>query len=127
VIDGLMARSRQSLASAGLLFEADDMNGTCDRACYAMFNAARAVLLAQGHEAAANSKTHSGLIAAFSKNVIRENVLDPRFGRQFNEALQARLIADYGTDSIALESARRILASAEEFVAAIQSKLGNIR
>ena len=44
----LMAKAFRAAASARLLLEAGDTDGACNRAYYAMFDAARAALLASG-------------------------------------------------------------------------------
>ena len=62
-VQELLEKATQAAASARLLLESGDMDGACNRAYYAMFDAARAVLLASeapvGPEVA---RTHSGLI-----------------------------------------------------------------
>ena len=63
-VQELLEKATQAAASARLLLESGDMDGACNRAYYAMFDAARAVLLASeapvGPEVA---RTHSGLIS----------------------------------------------------------------
>ena len=44
----LMAKSNQATASAKVLLDTGDSDGACNRAYYAMFDAARAALLASG-------------------------------------------------------------------------------
>ncbi len=51
--DELMAKARRVLASSQLLLTEEDADGACNRAYYAMFSAARAVLIASGFEEAA--------------------------------------------------------------------------
>lgn len=51
----LMAKAIQAAASARVLLEIGDADGACNRAFYAMFDAARAALLASGHDV---GKTH---------------------------------------------------------------------
>lgn len=43
-----MAKAMQAAASAKVLLDAGDTDGACNRAYYAMFDAARAALLASG-------------------------------------------------------------------------------
>ena len=42
-----LLKAHRALASARLLFDDGDMEGACNRAYYAMFDAARAALLSQ--------------------------------------------------------------------------------
>lgn len=63
----LMAKARQAVASARVLLDLGDVDGACNRADYAMFDAAQAALLASGVPAPdALRKTHRGLINTFS-------------------------------------------------------------
>ena len=57
----LMAKAVQAVAPARMLLAFGDADGACNRAYYAMFDAARAVLLASGYEI---GKTHSGILNA---------------------------------------------------------------
>jgi uncharacterized protein (UPF0332 family) len=54
----LMAKAERAAESAKLLLEAGDADGACNRAYYAMHNAARAALLAAGPVANSVSTTH---------------------------------------------------------------------
>ncbi len=63
----LMSKANQAVASAKLLLDAGDADGACNRAYYAMFDAARAALLASGSPVQPEiARTHNGLITAFS-------------------------------------------------------------
>ena len=44
----LLTKARRASASAALLLDDGDINGACNRAYYAMFDATRAALLAAG-------------------------------------------------------------------------------
>lgn len=64
--EALMSKAVRACASARALLGLDDVDGACNRAYYAMFDAARAALLASGAPAQPGiGKTHGGLIAAF--------------------------------------------------------------
>mgnify|MGYP001078741883 CR=1 FL=1 len=63
-VAGLMAKARRALKSARLVFNDGAPDSACNRAYCAMFNAARAALLAEGRAKEAQGKTHAGLIAA---------------------------------------------------------------
>ena len=68
---GLLAKALQATASAELLFGNGDADGACNRAFYAMFDAARAALLASTAPVEAEiARTHNGLIAAFSLHLV---------------------------------------------------------
>ena len=61
-----MAKAARALISARILLDSGDTEGACNRAYYAMFDAAHAALSWSGQVVnPAATKTHSGLIAAF--------------------------------------------------------------
>ena len=62
----------QMAKAARALFDLNDVDGACNRAYYAMFDAARAALLASGAPVQPDiGKTHSGLIAAFGQHLVK--------------------------------------------------------
>ena len=72
----LMAKAVQAAASAKVLLDTGDSGGACNRACYAMFEAARAALLASGTPVEPEiTKTHNGLISAFSLHLVTTGVV----------------------------------------------------
>lgn len=67
----LMQKARQAVASARALHGLPDMDGACNRAYYAMFDAARAALMRSGAPVGAEvARTHSGLITAFGLHLV---------------------------------------------------------
>ncbi len=68
----LMAKARRAVLSAKMLLDAGDADGACNRAYYAMFDAARAALIASGAPVVAELvRTHNGLISAFSLHLVK--------------------------------------------------------
>jgi uncharacterized protein (UPF0332 family) len=121
---GLIARARRSAASAKLLFDAGDLNGACNRAYYAMFDAARAALLVG--DVPVNSeaiKTHSGLIAAFSLYVIKPGLIPAHYGRSLRQVDQIRLIADYSDEGVDRERGLSAIEQASHFIEAVSGYL----
>ena len=117
-----MAKAIRAASSARLLCDAGDYEGACDRAYYAMFNAARAALLASGaNEQEAVAKTHGGLISAFSLQLVKTQKVPVEYGRLLNKVEELRLIADYKGDTIEQEKAVWAVESAHSFVATIGS------
>jgi uncharacterized protein (UPF0332 family) len=121
----LIARARRSAVSARLLLEAGDLNGACNRAYYAMFDAARAALLA-GNEPVKSEviKTHSGLISAFSLHLIKSGRIPAQYGKSLRQVDQIRLIADYSDEEVDHETGASAIEQAEQFVEAVGSYLG---
>ena len=123
-----MRKAGRACISARLLLEAGDTDGACNGACngayYAMFDAAKAALpgSAAAIDPAGLGKTHSGLIAAFGKHLVKPGIVSVELGRALNRAEEVRLIADYKGDSIDAADAGEMVTSAEAFVAAMKLK-----
>ncbi|MEA3109335.1 MAG: hypothetical protein QOI88_3940 [Gammaproteobacteria bacterium] len=121
----LIVRARRSAASAKLLFDAGDLNGACNRAYYAMFDAARAALLAGDEPVNSEAiKTHSGLIAAFSRHVIKPGRIPAQYGRSLRQVDQIRLIADYSDEGVDRERGLSAIEQANQFVEAVSDYVG---
>jgi uncharacterized protein (UPF0332 family) len=121
----LMTKAVRAVSSAKLLIEAGDVDGASNRAYYAMFDAARAVLTASGSSIEVERiRTHAGLISAFSMHVVKTGMVPPNLGRALNRAQQVRLVADYTGGVVDPGEATRIVQEAEEFVATIEARFG---
>lgn len=116
----LLAKAEQAAASARLLASSGDADGACNRAYYAMFDAARAALAAAGHD---GGRTHKGVINAFSHHLIQNGILAKDLGRLLKQAEVRRYIADYGGDTIESADAAEMVAQADLFIAAIRETL----
>lgn len=115
----LLAKGRRALVSASLLLEAGDVEGACNRAYYAMFDAAQAALLHAGAAVQA-VRTHQGLISAFGLHLVKTGKFGLDLGKALNQVERIRLLADYTGEAIELELARAAVAQADIFVAAVQ-------
>ena len=123
----LIARARRSATSAKLLFDAGDLNGACNRAYYAMFDAARAALLASNEPVKSEViKTHSGLIAAFSLHLIKPGRIPMQYGKSLRQMDQIRLIADYSDEEVDRDTALSAIEQANHFVDAVGSYLSDL-
>ena len=116
----LMAKAVQASASAKVLLDTGDADGACNRAYYAMFDAARAILLSSGHEV---GKTHKGVLNAFSEHLVKSGRLPKEMGRLLKQAETRRYVADYEGDPVQIGDAREMVEQAETFVAAMQAQL----
>lgn len=126
-VSALVDKSAKALASAHALHGLKDHDGMCDRAYYAMFDAARAALLAATPPYDVGSiKTHEGLSAAFSLRLVKGGPLPAHLGRWLNRADELRLIADYTGQEISLAAALELLEQADAFVDAIRTQF-NVR
>lgn len=119
--DEYLAKGARALASAKLLMADGDFEGACNRAYYAMFDAAHAALLRLEKSInPAEIKTHRGLIAAFGKHLVKPGLLAAELGRSLNQVEQARLLADYTGEEVDAERARWAIEQAGLFVEAMR-------
>jgi uncharacterized protein (UPF0332 family) len=122
----LLLKASRALKSAQLLLESGDVDGACNRAYYAMFDAARAGLIAVRAPVEAEvARTHSGLIAAFSMHLVKSGLVAVEHGRSLNKVEDLRLIADYKGDPVSADKARWALEQAMAFVAVIDAMLNS--
>jgi uncharacterized protein (UPF0332 family) len=122
--DALMAKAMRAFASARVLLDLGDVDGACNRAYYAMFDAARAALLASGVPVEAHiGKTHSGLIAAFGLHLVKNGPVPKETGRLLKRAEETRLVSDYQGESVEPDDARDMLRQAEVFIEAMRPLL----
>jgi len=113
----LMVKAMRAVESARLLLDVGDLDGACNRAYYAMFDAARAALLAAGVQAGAEvPRTHSGLISAFSLHLVKPGRVSLELGRALNRAEEIRLVADYKGETVDKKHAAWAVAQAIAFV-----------
>ena len=119
--EDLMSKAVRAAASARMLLDAKDMDGACNRAYYAMFDAARSALLATDAPTAPElAKTHGGLITAFSLHLVKTGRVPVKFGKALNRVADIRLVADYTGDQVDTETARWAVGEAERFVAELR-------
>lgn len=116
-----MDKATRALASARLLLDAGDTDGSCNRAYYAMFDAARAALLEAGRDVAENAvRTHSGLISAFSLHLVKTGKIPVELGKALNRAAELRQAADYTGTQIPEDKARQAIDQAEAFIEVVK-------
>jgi uncharacterized protein (UPF0332 family) len=109
--------------SAETLLKDGDHDGACDRAYYAMFNAARAMLDVFGPTSLAGVKTCSSVLRLFSEVFVVPRLVDRDLGRGLNLVQGLRLRADYARTGVSKQDAenavaimRQMLDSAESFL-----------
>lgn len=121
-VEDLLTKAIRAAASAKVLLDNGDADGACNRAYYAMYDAARAALLASSSSIAPGiAKTHSGLISAFSLHLVKTGRVPIALGKTLNRAEELRLIADYKDDPIEVADAAWAVSQAENFVNTIRT------
>lgn len=120
----LMKKAIRAAASARLLLEAGDSEGACNRAYYAMFDAAHAALLVEGVTTDPRSiRKHETLIGLFGLHLVTPGLVSKELGRSFNKTEEIRLLADYTGEGIEHETAAWAVAQAATFVATVEGRL----
>jgi uncharacterized protein (UPF0332 family) len=117
-----MAKATRALQEARVLLQASGYEGACNRAYYAMFDAAHAALMGSG-ATDRSPETHSGLIAAFGLKLVKGGFIQPEFGRALRQVESLRGIADYGVEAITSDKAGWAVAQAEGFLNAVNQLL----
>ena len=115
--DAYMAKAERALASARLLLADGDINGAVNRAYYAMFEAAHAALLTECPTInPAGIRTHTAVISAFGRHLVKTGRLPAEVGKAMNRVEQIRLLADYTGEEVGHERADWAVAQAEVLV-----------
>lgn len=116
-----LKKADRALAAANLLLDNGDLEGACNRAYYAMFDAARAALIAADVMVTeTQGKTHRGLIAAFGLHLVKTKRIAAEFGVALSKVERLRLLADYTGEPIPAEEAAWAVEQAKTFVSAIR-------
>lgn len=121
----LMDKASKPAASARLLLDSGDADGACNRAYYAMFDAARAALIwSVAAVEPTVAKTHGGLIAAFSLHLVKTGRLPVELGKALNRAAEIRLVADYSGEEVTVEKAQWLIENSAVFIETVRQELG---
>lgn len=115
----LWEKALRASALAHVSFGLGDYDGTANRAYYAMFDAARALLRKRQGLTADVTKRHSTTIEQFSLFYAKAGLIDKELGRAFRSAFDARAKADYADSSIDKTAAIALLADMDAFLAAV--------
>jgi uncharacterized protein (UPF0332 family) len=108
-----MALAEQALNTAQANLDARDLRATVNRAYYAVFYSASAVLLTEGIE----RRKHSGVISAFREYLIKPGLIEAEYSNIYGEAMVIREDADYAVQiPVDAEMAETALKQAYRFV-----------
>jgi uncharacterized protein (UPF0332 family) len=123
IIGVRLEKAKDDIATAHELIAVGRLRGAVNRAYYAIYHLATAVLLTQDVE---RSK-HSGVQSAFGHYLVKPGLIEPEYGRILTSARKAREASDYA-DRIELdeETAQRIVADADRFVARMEEYLASV-
>jgi uncharacterized protein (UPF0332 family) len=109
----LTSLAEQALDTAQGNLASGDFRATVNRAYYAVFYAANAMLLTEGVE----RRRHSGVISAFRERFVKTGLIETEYSNIYGEALVTREDADYAVEiPIDLNMAETVLRQARCFV-----------
>lgn len=91
IIGVLLQKADQAIHSAQSEFQANRLDFAVNRAYYACFYAASAVMLQRGKQFV----KHAGLRGAIHRDLVKPGVLDVCWGKVFDRAFDSRQAADY--------------------------------
>ena len=121
-IEQYLDHARQAISTGWLVAAHGDYAAATNRAYYAIFYAANALLATRKLE---RSK-HSGVIAGFRQHFVKTGVIDAEFSRIYGEALEQRNAADYSLIVLEQSTANRCIEGAERFVRHIEQTLRDL-
>jgi uncharacterized protein (UPF0332 family) len=108
----LLDKSSRSIAAGDAPLAAGHLEAAANRAYYAMFYAAEALLEERG----LRFRKHGGVHAAFGEHFAKANLLDAKYHRWLLAAFNKRITADYGVDAVLSASEiTDMLSQAREF------------
>lgn len=112
--------SLENLDDAKLMYENGRYKNALNRGYYSIFHALRAVIALNGFD----SSKHSGVIAYFNQNYVKEGIFSKDISKKISEAAVKRENADYLDFYIASnDEAQKQIARAEEITSAVKEYL----
>jgi uncharacterized protein (UPF0332 family) len=113
----LWSKAVEAADDAKLLLRADRYNGASNRAYYAMFNAARALLIEKCQAKADELKRHATILRLFSKHFVETGLFEPEFGPIMRRASNTRFMADYEATQVSKNDAQATVDAMDRFMA----------
>lgn len=111
-----LENAHEMLKAAQVMLDNDFYTSAINRAYYAIFYAANALLVTKG----VNQKKHSGVIAAFRQHFVKTGLIDTQFSDSYGRVMGNRHSSDYELDSTLSKSdAIKDLEEARHFVAVV--------
>lgn len=108
-----LQKADDSIIQAGALLNIQQHFGAVNRAYYAIFYAALAILLTKD----LGSSKHSGVLSLFDREFVKTNEVDKKWSKLFHDAFGLRATADYAKlAEVTVQQATHTIQNAEEFV-----------
>lgn len=116
-------KAHTDLSAAIMSFDAGFYDASANRSYYAIFHAARAVLMLNGQD----YKKHSGVIAFFNRDYIKTEILERKLGKILRDAFEIRTDCDYEDFYVvAKEDVEQQIKNAEYFITKIEAYLQTV-
>ncbi|MEX2034701.1 MAG: HEPN domain-containing protein, partial [Xanthobacteraceae bacterium] len=109
----LWHKALEAADDARLLLREGRFNGASNRAYYAMFNTARALLIERYGAEAFDVKRHATVLRLFPRHFIDAGHFDASFGAIMRRAAEVRRVADYDEMPVSRNEAQQILDAME--------------
>ncbi len=111
----LLDKATRSIAAGESALADGHVEAAANRAYYAMFYVAEALL----NERGLTFRKHAGVHSAFGEHFARQGLLDTRYHRRLLAAFNKRVAADYGVDAeLSAAEVEQMLGQAREFLQA---------
>lgn len=119
-----MDRAKEMLVAARENLEIEQYKTSLNRSYYAIFHAMRAMNILKGFD----SSKHSGVIAFFNKEYLKENILDRNLSIVIKNSAFLREKSDYDDFYIASkQEAEKQLEEAERFLDAVEIAMNKMK
>lgn len=119
-----MDRAKEMLVAARENLEIGQYKTSLNRSYYAIFHAMRAMNILKGFD----SSKHSGVIAFFNKEYLKENILDRNLSSVIKNSAFLREKSDYDDFYIASkQEAEKQLEEAERFLDAVEIAMNKMK
>ena len=117
-----LAKAQDCGESAKLLFQKASYEGACDRAFYAMFNAARALLATRGLNSS-KIQSHTKVRALMKRHFVSTGQISPEIVGHLAFADKARRLANYSFDDIPEPIAQDVIVAMDAFLRDVTAQL----
>lgn len=115
-----LAKAAETLETAKRDMNAEDYASANNRAYYCIFHAMRAVIALDGED----YKKHSAVIARFTMNYLKTEILSREYGKLISNASLIRNRSDYEDFYIcSIEDTQKLVEGAEDFLRSVNAYL----
>lgn len=115
-----LGRARKSLKASKILANDELFEDAASRAYYAMFHAAKALLISRD----VVPKTHKGLISKFGEEFVKTHEIDKEKLRELSHGFRMRMKSDYEAEfSLSSAEITLLIEETEDFLKSIEDIL----